>query len=348
MNKIIERLTIAYKTGKRRLPKTKSNWDDIFLIASSKDRVIAEWVEILKEQSGITEIGVASSIGRYAILTPKNHEEKLRNTIEECLPSLKEYYLTIEGPQEFPSFYGPDRHPQEGGLMASWYTTNSQGYLRLVPANTNNETIKARFKDIDLSSVIEDQFLDSLTSFQRGCIQTWADTLWLFFQWDCPLSEVKGLDIIPECIKSRIPESFIERVKNEDSKRLPHGEKEIHGTEYLVNANDAEQHYLWQHWAKEAYFCRRLDEHENHLRLSWIQGKSLFRQIGKLDNRPVCININWNCINGHLIGFWYMSSQVTDSKMANDWLKKTFPNLKSKNTDTDSLNFHSVIHSIKE
>lgn len=48
---------------------------------------------------------------------------------------------------------------------------------------------------------------------------------------------------------------------------------------------------------------------------------------------------------GRLVLFWEMCSQVTDSRMAERFFKENALNAK---VDTNAMNFHNVVHSLKE
>lgn len=325
LTSIVERLKTAYEDKKRKVPyrcAESNKWVDTLLIGSSKERVIHEWVEILKEESSISQIAIASSIGRYAILVPDKLEEQLRPIIEQCLPGLRYFYENIESPKEFPDF--PDH-----SMSINWYTVDSNNFIRLVSAATSNEELRRSLNKIGLNCNLEDSYLDSLTSYQKGCLESWAITIDLFRSGSRKLCETRGVDILPEFFKSFVPDKFLKQIKDEDISRLPHGVKEIRETEYLIEADHDKSFYLWQEWALQAKrMCERVEE--KHERVTWEQGIGITEQIGTLDERPVMITVFWNKINGHQIGFWSMESQVTDHKMAEEWLEKTFPKIPRK------------------
>lgn len=338
---IVSRLVTAYKDKERndpQRPKESDKWTDMMLIGASKNRVIAEWVRILQEQSGVDQIAFASSIGRYAILVPPELEEQLRPVAETCLPGLRHYYETIEAPQEW-DFWNPN-HDR---MVVSWYTVDSHGYIRRVSAVTTNTEIKDQLTRIGLYNLVDDSFLDNLSGYQRGCLHGWAQTIDLYFKGGRPLDEVRGIDITPDFIADRLPESFKATMTNVAATRFPWGEKEIEATEYLVEANSDETHYLWRDWALQAKITNARIR-DDYPRFTWEQLSGYCQQIGTLDDRPVMITIYWNRLNGHLIGFWTMDSQVTDHKMAREWLDKTFPNIPQTNVS----NFTHALRIIKE
>jgi hypothetical protein len=322
---ITKRLTAAYENTECNTPRrcAESNkWTDMMLIGGSKDRVIDEWVKILKERSGIDQIAVASSIGRYAILVPHHLEDELRPIAETCLPGLRHYYTTVEGPKEFPSFFGPDSHPSERGLAVSWYTVDSHNYVRLVSANTTNDEIRRWLDKLQLS--VGDDFLDSLNSYQRGCLSTWAWTISEF--WDRKskpkLDEVRGVDICPEFFKEKLPKGFLEKINAESDRRLEYGQKEIQETRLLVKATGDEKMYIWSQLADKGPLYTRRGTHQ---RYSWVQGRGYGREAGKIDGNPVPITVFWDTVGGEVIGFWEMQGRYMDDALAEAWLDETFP-----------------------
>lgn len=66
---------------------------------------------------------------------------------------------------------------------------------------------------------------------------------------------------------------------------------------------------------------------------------------------PVAMSIFWARLRlrptdaGHLVMFWEMCSQVTDSRMAEKFIKENVP---KSVVSTDAANFPNVIHSMKE
>jgi hypothetical protein len=344
---IVKRLVAAYDDKDRKCPyrcEESNKWADTLLISSSKERVIAEWVSILKEHAGIgNNVTYATSMARYAILVPFDLEEELRPSIEACLPGLRHYYETIEGPKEYPNLYKNG----DCQMSVSWYAVDSRNCYRLVGAPTATKELRRALEEILLGKEIaDDAFLDSLTTYQRGCLGTWAWTIEQFWeQNERKLVEIRGVDVVPEFFKPRLPKGFLEKIAASDAKRLVHGTKEINETEYLVEATSNESHHIWQEWSLQAkHSNEKVNKHYNHERFPWEQGKGFCEQIGTLDKRPVIITIFWNRINGHQIGFWSMDSQVCDYKMAKEWLKKTFPGISS----TDAGNFHNVIRIIQD
>jgi len=203
---IVNRLVAAYEDKDRKSPKRpkeRSKWTDTLLIGASKDRVIEEWIEILKEHSGISKISYASSIGRYAIQVPLELEDKLRPSIEACMPGLRQYYENIEAPGEF-SFW----KPEHDRMAISWYTADSRGYLRLIGATNTDGQLQDSLDRIGLTGAISDETLNGYSSFDRGCLGAWATSHYLAGEYG-PVEDVPGsYDICPEFFKPLIPENW--------------------------------------------------------------------------------------------------------------------------------------------
>lgn len=103
-------------------------------------------------------------------------------------------------------------------------------------------------------------------------------------------------------------------------------------TEHWVEANSCEQQYLWKDFGPESI----LKKH------SWEQeGMGIVRKLGELDNMPVNISISWAYIDGHLVGFYYSPSMVTDYRMLDEFIKKT------GKQEVDAMNFHNCIRHLE-
>lgn len=85
-------------------------------------------------------------------------------------------------------------------------------------------------------------------------------------------------------------------------------EETLPKVEYIIEANNFEQHCLWEKY---------------HKRVRWVQilsgdGKT----IGHVDGRPVFMSFLYAKINSVLVLFWSITSEVADYKMAEDFLLK--------------------------
>ena len=203
---IVNRLVNAYEDEgrkSRKRPKERNTWADTMLIGASVDRVIEEWIEILKEHSGIDKISYATSIGRYAIQVPYELEDKLHPTIEACLPGLRQYYENIEAPARF-SFW----KPEHDRMSVSWYTADSRGFLRLIGATDTNDHLQHGLETIGLAGILSNETLNGYSSFDRGCLGAWATSNYLAGEYG-PVEDVPGsYDICPEFLKPLIPENW--------------------------------------------------------------------------------------------------------------------------------------------
>lgn len=123
-------------------------------------------------------------------------------------------------------------------------------------------------------------------------------------------------------------------------------EDRLKETFFIVEATSFEQHSLWSNYAKES-------DHRlyNHKGLKWEQMDGWMVTVGTLDDRPVCMSLSWVRIEGELVMFWYMCSQVTDSLMAEAWIDKYFTGRwdgGTRSAGTDAQNFHHCIHAIRD
>lgn len=119
------------------------------------------------------------------------------------------------------------------------------------------------------------------------------------------------------------------------------------GVVFLVEATSNEQQAFWSDWFYKPKF-------ETNLIKDW-QEMSIGNiiEIGRLDNRPVNIAINWAFLEGYRVMFYDAVSQVVDYKMVEDWIKHfSFDTIKWDNghrwAHCDSSNFHLCISAIKD
>lgn len=118
-------------------------------------------------------------------------------------------------------------------------------------------------------------------------------------------------------------------------------EEKVSQTRYLVEADSFAKLSLWERWAEDS----RSPRPDWVTPLSWKQhnmGTTL--QLGELDGRPVMLTLFWDTIGGVLVCFYDSGSQVTDYRMVEDFLDKTFPGIRK----SDAMNFGNVILDIQE
>lgn len=95
----------------------------------------------------------------------------------------------------------------------------------------------------------------------------------------------------------------------------------IKGTQLIVEANSYERMTLWELWKD---------------RTEWVQvleGEGV--EVGKLNKRPVFIQLSWAVIRGVAVCFLEPTSELVDWKMIDKWLTKTFPGIRK----LDAMNF---------
>jgi len=90
-------------------------------------------------------------------------------------------------------------------------------------------------------------------------------------------------------------------------------------------------HNLWVKWHDE-------------YGVPWEQDSlGMWQEIGKVDNRPVVVSVNWADIAGRRVAFVEPTSQLVDYVMVDKWAKEVFPNAIEF---VDDNNFHNIIHPI--
>lgn len=115
---------------------------------------------------------------------------------------------------------------------------------------------------------------------------------------------------------------------------------------FLVQCTHHEQFTFWQD-----YF--RKPKYKESAVKSWEQeGSGYLITIGEIDNRPICINVWWEWLEGYRVMFYEATSQVVDYVIVDNWIEHW--TLKSMRYDggyrwahCDSSNFHHCIHAIQ-
>lgn len=91
-------------------------------------------------------------------------------------------------------------------------------------------------------------------------------------------------------------------------------------TVFIVEATSFEQFSLWKENADESP-----NRDSNTKGVSWEQvNPGELITIGKVGKMPVCLQTSFIKIDGQMVMFWELSSQVADYRMAEKWLKKNF------------------------
>ena len=128
---------------------------------------------------------------------------------------------------------------------------------------------------------------------------------------------------------------------------IPNREEKIAATVVLVEANSNEGLDLCRRFAKDGKRCNKCKCNTCTMgtRYNWVQiNPGHWEIIGELDKRPVAITIFWARVDGYLIAFWEVTSQVADYAMVRKWQEKIFPKVPTVN----AMNFHNAIRVIDE
>lgn len=134
-------------------------------------------------------------------------------------------------------------------------------------------------------------------------------------------------------------------------------ENRLKKTLFIVEATSFEQHALWRDHAKE----NNLNPSPGYAKYTWEQVNPgwlvtvghLGTAKGKGENkkRPVCINVSWNRIDGHLVMFYDQCSQVADSVQTEKWLDENFKgkyDSRTRRAQCDAMNFGHCLSAIRE
>ncbi len=117
---------------------------------------------------------------------------------------------------------------------------------------------------------------------------------------------------------------------------------------FLVESTSYEQHNLWLDWSRDSIWKR---PSPTVLEVSWKQDRGYTVEIGRIDKRPICVNISYDYISGKKIMFYDGCSELIDNKMIEEWLKHNFTRMWDKGTrwsQCNAQNFHLCLTAIKE
>jgi len=101
-----------------------------------------------------------------------------------------------------------------------------------------------------------------------------------------------------------------------------------------------ERHMLWEQYSILGRKTLGLPPHR--IATTWDQELSgYFFQLGKLDNMPVTLCLDFATIDGFYTMFWYSPSMVTDSRMVDAFFARYLP---AGCEHTDATNFCNLLH----
>jgi hypothetical protein len=102
---------------------------------------------------------------------------------------------------------------------------------------------------------------------------------------------------------------------------------------FLVEADSFARLELWSKWYNEEDDVRK----KIH---TWEEISPGFcPTIGTCDNRPVCLSLSYNILNGKRVVFYDPVSQVVDHELVEKYLKLNFPGVGC----CDAMNFHQCM-----
>ena len=121
-------------------------------------------------------------------------------------------------------------------------------------------------------------------------------------------------------------------------------------TFFIVEATSFEMHCLWSDYSNESQSRNPLLNKNNVPTVNWVQiNTGWVVELGELDNRPVNMSVTWSRIDGKLVMFWELCSQVADYVMAEKWIEKNFRGSAAavRTSSCDANNFHLCLSAIR-
>lgn len=126
----------------------------------------------------------------------------------------------------------------------------------------------------------------------------------------------------------------------------------------VVEATDTEVFYLWKEWSNESGYddLDYVKRGRTHPKRSWVQVNPGYGEtIGHVGKMPVVISLTWVRIDGKLVLFYELSSQMQDHRMVEPWLEKQFGRQGWPKWDhgyrrmkTNAMNFGHAIEAVDE
>ena len=121
-------------------------------------------------------------------------------------------------------------------------------------------------------------------------------------------------------------------------------EQRLKATLCSVEATSFEEHSLWDKWSNQS-------KNSYSSAVAWEQlSDGWLPTVGRINDKPVCISLSWNFIDGQPVLFWDATSILVDYDMIHDWLKKMMPQVYVDQVclTTDAGNFHIIVHKIAD
>jgi len=115
-------------------------------------------------------------------------------------------------------------------------------------------------------------------------------------------------------------------------------------TIFLVEATSNEWHVLWSRWCKESKECWE------PVIKKWEQLGGWLLTIGHLEDRPVCVSLTFDRLDGFLVCSWEATSEVVDYKMINEWFDKHYSSVTrdGRRARCNFANFHHCTYEIAD
>lgn len=110
-------------------------------------------------------------------------------------------------------------------------------------------------------------------------------------------------------------------------------------TKYVVRATCFEQHMLWSDWSDQS-----MNPLSKERCQKWQQmNTGCMVTVGYIADRPICICLSWNKIDGEMVMFVDPTSELVDHKMIDEWLRKHCnPMVDGRRAIVDATNYHLI------
>lgn len=148
-----------------------------------------------------------------------------------------------------------------------------------------------------------------------------------------------------ECFKKYLVsdtewKTYTQKIEDEEKERvakLPKP-KRLEDCKCIIEIEGDDELNLWSKYSKQS------EDFPKYIKYNWEQiSMGFWKEIGKVDGRPICVSVSFYIIEGHLFGFVEGTSELVDYKMIKEWIKEKNPTAYI----TDAMNFHNALLHIK-
>lgn len=107
---------------------------------------------------------------------------------------------------------------------------------------------------------------------------------------------------------------------------------------FVCEATHTESFYIWKIYVNSEKMIKTWQQHGGYL-----------QEIGRINDRPICISVDFVTIDGLYTAFVEMTSQLCDYVMMEEWLEKYCPIYTDRrNRTSDAMNFGHIFRVIED